>query len=360
MAVYISKRGKGVKEALRRIVDAFAKELDLSNGVLLKPNIVFPVKDTCGQITRREVVRTLVEILRERQPDVDIVLAEGVAAGAIAQKNFSVSGYTGLSDELGVPLLDLDEVERIKVKWKYGTLKLPKIVLDRTYINLPILKRSSAAGFSGAMKNQKGLILPKMKKAFHKIGLHRPIVELNTAIQPNLTIMDCINYSSEDLFIAANNTYNADIIAARFLGAFMPDYLKIAEKIGIGKNDDLIAGEQIGTSHLKSTLGNNEVKKIFRLRFKVSHRTCSMCRYLFQDLKNLKNGNLIKNFTFYLKIASYALTGAEIILGGKSDAPINVKRVICVGDCTKKLAKNNGYNHIKGCPPKKKDVLKLL
>lgn len=360
MSVYISKQGKGTKHAIRSIVQAFSKELDLSKGVLLKPNIVFPVKDKSGQITRLEVVRYLIEILRERQPDIEILLGEGVAAGAVAQENFTVSGYTRLSDELGVPLLDLDKVEHVKVKWGYGSLMLPRIVLDKTFINLPILKRSSAAVFSGAMKNQKGLLLPKMKKAFHKLGLHKPLAELNKAIQPSLTIMDCANFASEDLFISANNTYEADMVAVKFLGIIAPDYLKIAQKFGIGNNDVNISGDQIGKAVLKKPIEYNSFKKFLRLKFIVSHRTCSMCRYLFQDMKNYQFGNFFENLNFHLKLMLYAFYGAEIMLGCKSNVLTDSRNVICVGDCTRKLAKEQGYIHIPGCPPKKQVLLKTL
>ena len=291
MTVFISKQKKGVKQAIKRIVDSFSNELDLSKGIILKPNIVFPVKDNTGQITRLSVVKALVEVLREKKPDIDIVFGEGVAAGAIAQDNFSKSGFQRLSDELGVPLIDLDNAERIPLRWEYGTLKLPKIIFDRTYISLPILKRSSAAVFSGAMKNQKGLILPKMKKAFHKIGLHKPLAELNKVIQPSLTIMDCANFSVETLFIASNNSYEADKVAIKFLGISEPDYFKIAMTLGIGNDDFNIIGDPIGPAVLKKNFEDSTVKKFIRLKFRVSHQTCSMCRYLFQDMTNFKSGN---------------------------------------------------------------------
>jgi hypothetical protein len=209
------------------------------------------------------------------------------------------------------------------------------------------------------MKNQKGLILPKMKKAFHKIGLHKPIAELNKVIQPSLTILDCANFSSEDLFIAANNTYEADKTAVQFLGISEPDYLKIANNLDIGNNDCTISGDPIGKAVLKSTIEYSEIKKIFRLKFRVSPRTCSMCRFIFQDLKNIKNGNISLYFKLYLKMSFYAFSGAEVILGCNNVLP-DSKKVICVGDCTKKLAKKYDYIHIPGCPPKKQDILKRL
>jgi uncharacterized protein (DUF362 family) len=360
MTVFVAREKKNTKEAISRIVDAFADKLDLSKGVFIKPNVVFPVKEKSGQITRHRVVKALVELLRERQPGVDIVIGEGVAAGAKAQENFRVSGYSKLADELHVPLLNLDEVERVKVKWGYGFLKLPKLAFEKTYINLPILKRSSAAGFSGAMKNQKGLVLPNMKKAFHKLGLHRPIAELNSAIQPQLTIMDCANFSSEQLFFAADNTYEADQVAFKFLGISEPQYMKIAGELGVGKDDYELVGETIGPATAKKSIEENSDKSFLRLRFRVSPRTCSMCRYLFQDIGRLSLRDMKYRLPVYPKLIYHALKGAEVILGSDHGLLPRSNNVICIGDCTKKLAKEHGYTHISGCPPGLSDLAKLL
>ena len=72
MAVYITK-DNDTKESIRKILEAFKANLDLSKGIFLKPNIVFPVKEKSGEITRHKVVRSLIEILREIDPNVDII-----------------------------------------------------------------------------------------------------------------------------------------------------------------------------------------------------------------------------------------------------------------------------------------------
>ena len=104
MTVFVAREKRDTKKAISRIVDAFVDKLDLSKGVFLKPNVVFPVREKSGQVTRHRVVKALVELLRERKPGVDIVIGEGVAAGAKAQDNFRVTGFSKLSDELHVPL----------------------------------------------------------------------------------------------------------------------------------------------------------------------------------------------------------------------------------------------------------------
>ena len=166
--VLITKEEKDIKKSLRKIIETFEEKLDFSKGFFLKPNIVFPVSEKSGQLTRHKVVKGLIEVLREKDSGVEIVLAEGTAAGSNPEENFRISGYSQLASDLGVDLLDLNKVEHVKVKWKHGIIQLPKLAFEKTYINLPILKTSSAAGISGAMKNQKGLLTPNMKKGFHK------------------------------------------------------------------------------------------------------------------------------------------------------------------------------------------------
>ena len=124
-------------------------------------------------------------------------------------------------------------------------IQLPKLAFEKTYINLPILKISSAATISGAMKNQKGLLLPDMKKKFHKLDLHAPIAHLNNLIQPDLTIMDGINFFGKNILISGDNTYEIDSLSSKVLKIPKPEYLTIAKEIGVGNDDCKMLGDEI-------------------------------------------------------------------------------------------------------------------
>ena len=178
---------------------------------------MFAVSPESGEITSPLLVRTLISTLRERYGNIDIVLGEGVAAGCDPRENFQVSGYAELARELNVPLLDLHCVDRKTVVWKFGKLELPRVAFERTYINLPILKPSSACVISGALKNQKGLVLPAMKKHFHRLGLHEQIAELNTVVQPSLTIMDCSRFFGRNVLLSGDNCGEIDATACQLL-----------------------------------------------------------------------------------------------------------------------------------------------
>ncbi len=209
-------------QPLRRIVDYFRKRLDLERGVLLKPNIVFPVRGSSGEITRPSVVEALIQVLREIKPEVEILIGEGTAAGTVPEANFRVSGFRDLARRCGVELVDLHKSKKRRLPWKYGTIELPDLAFERTYISLPILKKSSAVLFSGAIKNQKGLLPAPVKKQFHRLGLHGPLAELTRIIQPSLTIMDGSNAFEEDLLMGGDDIIEMDCLYRPPAGAGRP------------------------------------------------------------------------------------------------------------------------------------------
>lgn len=360
MTVFISKENNNPKQAIKRIIDHFKDKLDLSRGVFLKPNIVFPVKEKSGEVTRHIIVKSLVEVLRELDSNIEIVIGEGTAAGSIPEDNFKTSGYLNLTRELGVELLNLDEVEHVDVGWKYGKLKLPKIIFEKAYINLPILKRSSAAGFSGAMKNQKGLLLPNLKKGFHKLGLHEPIAQLNKVIQPAFTIMDGINFFKKNVLIAGDNTCEIDSYINSLFGVECPDYIKLAKDLKLFNECFKFIGDMPEGIKTKSVFRQKPYKRFLRLRLWSNPRACSMCRFVFLDLKQLSSKNVQYSTLIRLKLFLCSLKGTEVIFGEKPNFDPEYKNVICFGNCTKKIAKENSYINVPGCPPTKEDILKYL
>jgi len=358
MAVLLSNGRKKLHDTLHHILDTFAPDIDCTRGIFLKPNIVFAVKSVSGEITSPSFVRTLILTLREHYRDIEIILGEGVAAGCDPWENFHISGYDRLAQELKVPLLDLNCAVRKTVAWKFGKLALPEIVLDRTYINLPILKPSSACLISGALKNQKGLVLPAVKKQFHRHGLHEQIAELNAVVQPSLTIMDCSHFFGRNVLISGNNCGEIDATACRLLGIDEPEHVQLARSARVFTTGFSINGDKIKFRHASSRLKAKEYKRIGRLRLWSNPQACTMCRYLFHDIKK----DLIKrqNLSAKGKLLAHLIRGAEIIMGSNPQWRKEHPTVICVGECTRRVAKEGGYIHIPGCPPTPSDFYNNL
>jgi uncharacterized protein (DUF362 family) len=358
MTVLLSSGHKRSKDTLHHILDTFAGDLDVSRGIFIKPNIVFPVKPASHEITSPALVKDLITTLRERHSNIDFVLGEGVAAGCDPLENFRVSGYAELADELQVPLLDLHSVERQTYEWKFGKLALPNIVLERTYINLPILKPSSACIISGALKNQKGLLLPTDKKRFHRLGLHEQIAELNKVIRPALTIMDCSLFFGPDTFISGNNCGEIDATACHFLDIEEPEHIQLSRTAGVFTSPLSILGDENEFFHASSRPEFKEFKQLGRLRLWSNPQACTMCREIFRNIKH--NPLSPKSFIAGGKLLRHSLTGAEIIMGTNPHWKNEYPTVICIGECTRRIAKQGGYIHIPGCPPSLSDLNKHL
>jgi uncharacterized protein (DUF362 family) len=349
VAVLLNDGRNDLKAAFHHILDTFSKDMDCTRGIFIKPNIVFPVRPASGEITFPSFVETLIATLRERHRDVDIILGEGVAAGCHPEENFGISGYADLALELGVPLLDLDCADRTTVAWKFGTLELPCVALERTYINLPILKPSTACVISGALKNQKGLLLPAAKKRFHRLGLHEQIAELNAVVRPSLTIMDCSRFFGRNVIISGNNCGEVDATACRLLGIDEPEHVQLSKRAGVFAAGYSVQGDQANIRRASAPPVVKEFKRLGRLRLWSNPQACSMCRRIFHDAQHslLKGQDLAAG----VKLLALSVKGAEIIMGSNPQWRREYHTVICVGECTRRMAREGGYIHIPGCPP---------
>ncbi len=339
-------------------MDAFLAGLDPARGVFIKPNVVFPVRPAGGEITSPRVVAALVEALRERYAGIDILLGEGVAAGRAAAENFRVSGYAGLAEDLRVPLIDLDGAERVTVDWKFGRLALPRAALERVYVNLPILKPSSACVISGALKNQKGLLLPAVKKQFHRLGLHEPIAELNAAVRPALTILDGSNFFGPGALIAGDNCGEIDAAACQMLGVAEPEHVRLARAAGVFADGYAVAGGRFALLRPELRPEAREYKHFGRLRLWSNPQACTGCRYLFHEIRR----SLLspRSLPGKAKLLACSIQGAEMIMGKNPSWRRGYRTVICIGACTREVAEEGGYLYVPGCPPALEDFYHSL
>ncbi len=337
---------------------------DLSRGVLIKPNIVFPVKERSGEITRHRVVRLVVRAVRDLDGAADIVLGEGTAAGTVPEDNFRVSGYRDLAGELGVRLVDLRGVDRLTVPWKFGRIKIPRIALERVLINLPILKASSAAVLSGAMKNLKGLLMPGAMKRFHMEGLHERLAHLAALVKPDLTLLDLSLFCGKEAYLVGDDTCEIDRVAAGIFSVEEPEYMATARSLAAGPEEPVTTGDS--TAELKRDFSRikKEFRQFLRLRLWSNPGACSMCRFALKRFLRFPPSLNIREAAVTVRLLGYALAGTEIVFGKEPRFRADSGRVICFGDCTARLAEQGTGDwktiHVPGCPPSPEDVVRYL
>lgn len=354
MSVLLSNGQKNLVGTFHHILDTFLSNIDSTRGFFIKPNIVFPVSPKSGEITSPTLVKNLIYALRERYANLDVVIGEGVAAGCIPTNNFTMSGYADMARELKVPLLDLHEVNRRTIKWKFGKIDLPDIAFDRIYINFPILKPSSACIISGALKNQKGLLIPFMKKHFHRLGLHEQIAELNAVVKPALTLMECRNFFGKYDFISGDNCGEIDATVCELLKIEEPEHIVCSRSANVFSSGFSVTSDATFKRNRSKKPSIKDFKRIGRLRLWSNSQACTMCRYLFTDIQQ----NILDPHysSVGLKLLAKSVQGAEIIMGLNPDWEKEYDTVFCIGNCTRNIAKKGGYTFIPGCPPTMDDL----
>jgi len=178
-----------------------AKEcLATQEKILLKPNLVTSMPHPVT--TSPACCRAVIGYIRACS-SADIIIAEGTGDPCeTTHEVFDKLGYTRLSNELNVPLVDLntEPVERLESPacHRLPELFLPAIAGTHFIISLPVLKVHTLSKFTGSLKNMMGFAPPSHyaggggiwnKAAFHQ-GLQQAIIDFNRYRTPDLTLMD--------------------------------------------------------------------------------------------------------------------------------------------------------------------------
>lgn len=132
-------------------------------------------------------------------------------------------------------------------KWKvYGDILDADLV-----INVPIAKHHGGARLTLGMKNLMGVI--EDRGGFHSRGLHQCIADLNTAVKPQLTVIDAVrilvnngptggsldDVRRMDTVIVGTDVVAADAYAAMLFGLKGTDigHIRLAGEMGLGRTD---------------------------------------------------------------------------------------------------------------------------
>jgi uncharacterized protein (DUF362 family) len=326
--------------------------------ILIKPNIAGIKHPNSPTITNPKIIEALVIYLKPFSEE--IVIAEGSVAGISTKEAFRSAGYEDLSKKYDLKLIDLNDSQRIEKEWKFGKLKIPKILEDYEYINVAKMKTHIQTTATLAMKNQKGILHPEDKKRFHKSGkLPEMIKELNIILKPDLNIIDAIdciegNGPGEEgkvkkinYILASKDAQAIDNVAIKIMDIHLTkvEYLET-------KDYELI-GDPLKTIPFK--LPDEHYTKLnLKLWF---NNSCSGCNHnIMKSIRELPT-HPFKMIKFAYNIT---LNTTNIIAGPNTKNKPSKGRIICIGSCSKQFAEKNNCIYIEGCPPKTKDIIKKL
>ncbi|MFH1209761.1 MAG: DUF362 domain-containing protein [archaeon] len=325
--------------------------------ILIKPNLVYASSPKSGIITHPRLIEALIKYLKNF--NCEIIIAEGSAVGHNTEDVFVRTGYKEISDKYNVKLVDLNKVERKEVKWKYGKIKLPKLLDEYEYISVPTLKTHTITTVTLGTKNQKGLLDHNTKKLFHVIGVEEAVRALSDIIKPDLIIINglyCLEGNSVSLIrkskelgliIAGTDLFEVDNIGLRIM-EIDPKNIKHFPII----KDIKIVGEDLNKVKRKFE-EPQRIRKIFNIEFQLNG--CSGCSVNVERSMRM----IIKNPFLLTKFLYLALLKKVTFVSGyrlKQDLRKGTK-VIYIGNCTEKIS---GGNFIKGCPPDPREIINAI
>ncbi|MCF8061748.1 MAG: DUF362 domain-containing protein [Deltaproteobacteria bacterium] len=227
--------------SLRALVEKCGglKGLGAGDRTFIKPNLValdesFPIP-LYGVVTTTRLVHDMVLLLKEHGVE-SITIGEGSVYG----RNFGVPtaevfealGYGELAKRYGVRLLDLHREPFSREDFGDYTLEISEPALSAdVLINMPVLKTHNQAVVSLGLKNLKGCLSMKSRKACHAAdgGLDGYLARFVEKLTPDLTVIDGI-YGLEkgpfytgtavrmNALIASTDPLSADLVGAAAAG----------------------------------------------------------------------------------------------------------------------------------------------
>jgi uncharacterized protein (DUF362 family) len=188
------KQADNIVEATYGITTELLKDKQPSEPVIIKPNIVKPAPPPIT--TDVKVVEGIIRALKDSGIK-DILIAEGSASGDTLE-NLDILGY----GRLGVKMIDLDREETVTVKVNnynvWNEIIIPKMLLNKFIISVPVLKEHSMCGVTISLKNMVGILSARhysgywtyKKSMIHKYNLDGCIADIISVIKPDWAIVD--------------------------------------------------------------------------------------------------------------------------------------------------------------------------
>lgn len=263
--VSVVKIKTNIDDAVREAVDlAGGFEINRGETLLIKPNMSCGKPSGTGLVTNVEVVAAVVRLVQEH--DAIALVGDMPIVGWDPEETYQIIGICEAVEKAGGTFVDLSKEEMIRIKLPKAK-KLKKVTLSKRVfdvdgiINVPVLKTHFVTGYTGAIKNLKGLTEQTQRMRMHVLGLFDPILDLYEHLrsQVRFNIVDgtvAANAVRPDgpykgptagepvemnTILAGLDPFAVDVAIAQLLG-FEPDKLTIlcnAYDRGLGKLEEV-------------------------------------------------------------------------------------------------------------------------
>ncbi len=246
------------------------KALELAGGVrhlvgkpvLIKVNFICRETWESGATTDPLLVEALIRAVAKVNQDITVV--ESDANMTNADEAAAATGMLDVCRRNGVAFRNLiREKDRVVLRPSHAealkAIRVPRIVAESHIVNAAKLKTHKTTIVTLGMKNMFGLLPNKWKFRYHRKGINKVIVDINSVLSPSLVVIDgFVGMEGPgpvggmpvkmDLVIAGRDVVATDIVGTTVMGfdpKTIPHIRKAVER-GLGTWDYEVVGDAIG------------------------------------------------------------------------------------------------------------------
>lgn len=344
--------------------------------VFIKPNLSGRAPIEKSENTDPDFLDKLIKVLQDGGCE-RIVIGHSSLLGTSDRvypfdKIIQDSGFSRFANRSGVELLNLDDIERKEIAFRDKKFRIPKIIYELGgYLNLAKLKTHMETKVSLSLKNQMGLLDQNIRVMFHKTDLEENIAYLGV-VKPGLSIVDGIcamekngphhgNNRELNLLFAGDDMVELDSFICNIVGIDYSSvrHIRLAGEAGLGNmaSKDLLDKYK---GWAKKIVPADDYIRVGKSIYVWPTSSCSRCITALSEGAKMYRKNVLRNLKFGQK--AYLSNKRLNFVIGKGDGLEIEKgeKIIAIGNCASRFAKENGIKCLDKCPPSAKDVCDYL
>ncbi len=362
-----------MREALS-LIGGLEKIITSRSRVLIKPNLGVPLPAKTGVTTEPKVVLALIRLAKEAGAK-EVIVGESAVVGFDASAIFDTLKVRSVFEKAGAKVMSLDQDETIEITVPKGDVLTKLKVCRRAYeseviISVPKMKTHFQTGVTLGLKNMKGTIPDESKRIMHRInipvkkreehGLDRAIVDLNTAISPDLTVIDATvalegfvpgprligNPVRMDTIVAGFDPLAVDAVGCRLIGLdpIGIHHIRLAYERGLGRmlpTEIEVVGRSIQSVLRPLKIESSRPDQNYKNLTIVEGKGCSGC--------SVTNRMAL---SFFSPQDMEGLGFVTLVVGDTEEIDYNLRgQCFFVGNCAIRSNRGRKGKRIGGCPP---------
>lgn len=233
------------------MIGGLEKYVKPSDKVLIKPNLILPLKPQRSATTHPSVVSSLCKELSRIGCEIWIGDSSAVESFGKTKAAINITGMQEVANKYSAKIMSLDSTGSVTIKNENARvlreIQIAKAVVDADIIiSVPKMKTHIFTLYTGAVKNLMGTVPGYNKAKIHELAndlnsFSDAMADLYETVKPHLGLMDGIigmegngptagNPRKAGMIVASNNLVALDIVVSEIMG-FRHDEIMTNKKL---------------------------------------------------------------------------------------------------------------------------------